>query len=53
MCLMVGRMMGMELCSSRRLLSDEESLVWWLHASDAWWARNCYVPISCYWARSP
>jgi len=38
---MVGRMMGMELCSFRRLLSGEESLVWWLHASELRWTRNC------------
>jgi len=28
MCLLVGRMMGMDLCSFRRLVSGEESLVW-------------------------
>ena len=39
--------------SSRRLLMGEESLVWWLHASDARWARNSYVPVRCYLVRSP
>jgi len=39
--------------SSRRLLMDEESLVWWLHASGARWSRNCYVPVGYYWAGSP
>jgi len=26
----------------------EESLVWWLHALDARWARNSFIPIGCY-----
>ena len=38
--------------SSRRLLMGEKSLVWWLHVSSARWARNCYVPVGYYWARS-
>jgi len=31
--------------SSRRLLLGKESLVWWLHALDTRWARNCDVPV--------
>jgi len=30
----------------------EESLVWWLHATDARWARNIFIPVGYYWARS-
>ncbi|QCE10845.1 hypothetical protein DEO72_LG10g2077 [Vigna unguiculata] len=42
MCLVVERMMGMELVSSLR----------WVHASGARWAMNRVVPIGCYWARN-
>jgi len=54
MCLMVGHMMGMELVefpsatSGRGVLSMVITCV-----SGARWARNCYVPIGYYWARSP
>jgi len=50
---MIERMMDMELVKFPSTTIGEESLVWWLHALDARWARNCDVPVGHYWARSP
>jgi len=53
MCLMVGHMMGMELVEFPSATNGRGVLSMVITCVDARWARNGYVLVGYYWARSP